>query len=67
MNHTQVIHEIKKNNYRMPKPNGCTDEYYAIMRKCWDAEPSQRPTFEALLNYFNDYFVIIQPMYKDPN
>ena len=28
---------------------GCTDSMYAVLRSCWDAEPSARPTFTSLV------------------
>jgi len=35
----------------------CPQELYEIMRKCWDAKPEQRPTFEYLRSFFDDYRV----------
>lgn len=67
MSHAEVIQKVKYEGYRMPKPNGlCTDPYYAIMKKCWHENPYERPTFEFLFNFFNDYFINIEPCYKDP-
>lgn len=31
--------------YRMPAPNGCPDEIYALMRHCWQHDPRMRPSF----------------------
>ena len=68
MTHPQVIYEVKENNYRMPKPQGmlCTDAYYAMMLKCWHEDPHQRPTFDSLYHFFNDYFINTQPCYRNP-
>ncbi len=67
MTHPQVIYEVKENNYRMPKPQGmCTDAYYAMMLKCWHEDPYQRPTFDSLYHFFNDYFINTQPCYRNP-
>jgi serine/threonine protein kinase len=64
MAHPQVIYEVKENGYRMPKPPGmCTDEFYAIMLKCWHEDANQRPTFEWLFAFFNDFYVSTQPSY----
>lgn len=53
------------NGYRMEKPDGlCTDEYYDIMKRCWSENPDNRPTFETLYNYFNTYFINIEPSYE---
>jgi serine/threonine protein kinase len=67
MTHPQVIYEVKENSYRMPKPQGlCTDPYYAMMLKCWHEDPYQRPTFDSLYHFFNDYFINTQPCYRNP-
>ncbi|KAH9520000.1 hypothetical protein Btru_071453 [Bulinus truncatus] len=34
--------------YRMDRPEDCPDELYAIMQKCWKAEPENRPHFSTL-------------------
>ncbi len=65
MSNQQVMNKIKFENYRMPKPPGlCTDIYYEKMLKCWNSDPNQRDTFEALYHFFNDYFVNIEPGYR---
>ena len=33
----------------MDKPSNCTNELYMMMRDCWHAVPSQRPTFKQLV------------------
>ncbi|XP_019634636.1 PREDICTED: tyrosine-protein kinase ABL1-like [Branchiostoma belcheri] len=33
---------------RLPKPPGCPDRLYDVMRSCWREEPSARPTPEEL-------------------
>ena len=58
MNNLQVMNEVKNNGYRMPMPAGlCTNDYYEIILKCWNADPDKRPTFESLFNRFNDYVI----------
>lgn len=65
MTHQKIIALVKFNDYRMPKPYGlCTDDFYSLMLKCWDKDPQQRPTFEWLYHYLNDYFVSVQPSYQ---
>jgi hypothetical protein len=67
MTHSEVIHKVKNENYRMPKPPGlCTDAYYNMMLKSWHEDPLKRPTFDALFHYFNDYFINTEPSYRDP-
>jgi serine/threonine protein kinase len=34
---------------RHHQPSGCSDELYAIMMRCWDAEPKKRPVFTDLV------------------
>ncbi|XP_068734120.1 uncharacterized protein [Montipora capricornis] len=39
---------VLKNNYRMPQPVHLDDEIYALMCECWQNDPNDRPTFEAI-------------------
>ncbi|XP_056144691.1 non-receptor tyrosine-protein kinase TYK2 [Lampris incognitus] len=34
---------------RLPCPRECPHQVHLLMRQCWDAEPSQRPSFESLI------------------
>ncbi|XP_063409092.1 platelet-derived growth factor receptor alpha-like [Mytilus trossulus] len=43
--------------FRHEKPDNCPENIYEIMLSCWNKEPSKRPTFEYLFNYFDDYEV----------
>lgn len=47
MTRDQVIGQLHI-GYRMPKPQYCTDELYAIMWQCWQEDPESRPTFLEL-------------------
>lgn len=41
----------------MSKPFGiCTDEYYLIMKQCWNRNADERPTFTRLYHIFSNYF-----------
>ncbi|XP_052633419.1 tyrosine-protein kinase JAK2 isoform X5 [Harpia harpyja] len=40
--------ELLKSNGRLPRPDGCPDEIYAIMKECWNNNVTQRPTFRDL-------------------
>ncbi|XP_016058256.1 PREDICTED: macrophage-stimulating protein receptor [Miniopterus natalensis] len=33
---------------RLPQPEYCPDSLYAVMQRCWDADPTTRPTFGML-------------------
>ena len=60
-----IKYMILDDDYRMEKPKGiCTDEYYNIMKECWKTKPEERPTFEALYNWFYDYFIKNEPQYQ---
>ncbi|XP_062615654.1 proto-oncogene tyrosine-protein kinase receptor Ret-like [Saccostrea cucullata] len=39
--------------YRMDRPEGCSDELYAVMQKCWKADPTERPVFSNLTAIFD--------------
>ncbi|XP_047997006.1 tyrosine-protein kinase Fer isoform X2 [Leguminivora glycinivorella] len=34
--------------YRMPAPEGCGEDVYALMLRCWEYEPDKRPHFHQL-------------------
>ena len=41
--------------YKLSKPSSCTDKIYDnIMLKCWAFEPSDRPTFEQILEIWKE-------------
>lgn len=40
--------ELLKNSTRLPKPDECPEEIYAIMMECWKSDVSLRPTFNDL-------------------
>ncbi|XP_053490477.1 tyrosine-protein kinase Fes/Fps isoform X1 [Ictalurus furcatus] len=44
MSNQQTRDEVER-GYRMPAPNGCPDEIYALMRHCWQHDPRMRPSF----------------------
>ncbi|XP_050666858.1 tyrosine-protein kinase Fer isoform X2 [Leptidea sinapis] len=43
--------------YRMPAPEGCPEEVYALMLRCWEYEPEKRP-------HFNQIYTIIDNIYN---
>uniref|UniRef100_A0A673SQB2 Fibroblast growth factor receptor n=1 Tax=Suricata suricatta TaxID=37032 RepID=A0A673SQB2_SURSU len=45
----EELFKLLKEGHRMDKPANCTDELYMMMRDCWHAVPSQRPTFKQLV------------------
>ncbi len=38
--------------YRMTKPDGCSEEFYGIMSRCWRLNPDERPSFKDLIGWF---------------
>ncbi|XP_003781652.1 tyrosine-protein kinase FRK [Otolemur garnettii] len=55
MTGAQVIQMLSQ-NYRLPQPSNCPQQFYSIMLECWNAEPKERPTFETLHWKLEDYF-----------
>eukprot|EP00070_Physeter_catodon_P016563 XP_023975248.1 fibroblast growth factor receptor 3 isoform X3 [Physeter catodon] len=45
----EELFKLLKEGHRMDKPANCTHDLYMIMRECWHAVPSQRPTFKQLV------------------
>uniref|UniRef100_A0A8C4IJ85 Fibroblast growth factor receptor n=1 Tax=Dicentrarchus labrax TaxID=13489 RepID=A0A8C4IJ85_DICLA len=45
----EELFKLLKEGHRMDKPSTCTQELYMMMRDCWNAVPSQRPTFKQLV------------------
>ncbi|XP_052777179.1 tyrosine-protein kinase SRK2-like [Mya arenaria] len=56
MTNKEVLNQVEC-GYRMPKPLKCSDAMYEIMIKCWDKREENRPTFEFLECFFDDFFV----------
>ncbi|KAM9331076.1 fibroblast growth factor receptor 1-like [Gastrophryne carolinensis] len=45
----EELFNLLKKGHRMDKPTNCTNELYMMMRDCWHAVSSQRPTFVQLV------------------
>ncbi|XP_048835998.1 LOW QUALITY PROTEIN: fibroblast growth factor receptor 1-A [Brienomyrus brachyistius] len=45
----EELFKLLKEGHRMDCPSTCTHELYMMMRDCWHAVPSQRPTFKQLV------------------
>ncbi|XP_065843848.1 fibroblast growth factor receptor-like isoform X2 [Oscarella lobularis] len=43
-----------KSNYRMSRPKNCPEILKDLMKSCWEFEPSNRPTFAAILETIQD-------------
>lgn len=64
LNNSETLNQVER-GYRMPKPQRCPDSMYDVMLKCWNKHPEDRPTFEYLFNFFDDYFTSTEPSYKE--
>uniref|UniRef100_H3AMP8 Fibroblast growth factor receptor n=1 Tax=Latimeria chalumnae TaxID=7897 RepID=H3AMP8_LATCH len=51
--------------HRMDKPSNCTHELYLLMRECWHAIPSQRPTFRQLVMELDRVLSAVSDEYLD--
>lgn len=45
-----LMKEYLLSEKRLPKPENCSDDIYKLMNKCWQFEPSARPTFQEVRN-----------------
>ncbi|XP_068685782.1 tyrosine kinase receptor Cad96Ca-like isoform X2 [Montipora foliosa] len=50
----RLIPDKIQKGYRMPKPRHVDSKLYEIMMKCWEEDPSDRPTFEKLRRTMKD-------------
>jgi len=56
----EVVAQVER-GYRMSKPHDCPEPIYEVMLQCWDAVTENRPTFDCLFHFFDDYFKSVQP------
>ncbi|XP_062981592.1 tyrosine-protein kinase Blk [Elgaria multicarinata webbii] len=67
MTNPEVIQNLER-GYRMPRPDTCPLELYAIMQKCWRNNPEERPTFEYLQSTLEDFYTSTEMQYQpEPN
>jgi len=67
MTNREVLERLES-NYRMPKPNTtpeCPDSLYELMLHCWHRDEYQRPTFEYIQSFLEDYFTATEPQYHE--
>jgi len=60
----EVIDAVLKKE-RLPKPEGCPNELYEIMMKCWRHNPDERPSFGELLTEFLNFVKATTPEKQD--
>ncbi|XP_032516125.1 tyrosine-protein kinase Fer isoform X2 [Danaus plexippus] len=44
------------NGYRMPAPEGCSEDVYALMLRCWEYEPEKRPHFHQIYTLIDNIY-----------
>ncbi|XP_035827652.1 tyrosine-protein kinase SRK2 [Aplysia californica] len=64
MNNKTVLEQVEL-GYRMEKPSDLPEGVYIKMQECWHEKPEQRPTFDHLFTYFDDYFISVEPSYRE--
>ena len=53
----QDVLEQLEIGYRMPKPQTCPKPVFVqCIRKCWNEDPDQRPTFGSICTFLSEYF-----------
>lgn len=61
----EELFKLLKEGHRMDKPSNCTHELYMMMRECWHAIPTQRPTFKQLVEELDRVLLSISDEYID--
>lgn len=47
------LFQLLREGHRMERPPNCSIDVYMIMRECWNAEPTHRPSFVELVEDFD--------------
>uniref|UniRef100_A0AAQ4S7R6 Tyrosine-protein kinase n=1 Tax=Gasterosteus aculeatus aculeatus TaxID=481459 RepID=A0AAQ4S7R6_GASAC len=63
MNNREVLEQVER-GYRMPCPQDCPPSLHELMVQCWKKDPEERPTFEYLQAFLEDYFTATEPQYQ---
>ncbi|KAM4677027.1 fibroblast growth factor receptor 4 isoform 1-T3 [Discoglossus pictus] len=61
----EELFKLLREGHRMDKPSNCTHELYMLMRECWHAVPSQRPTFKQLVEHLDRILTAVSEEYLD--
>ncbi|XP_061781367.1 proto-oncogene tyrosine-protein kinase Src isoform X1 [Nerophis lumbriciformis] len=59
----EVLDQVER-GYRMPCPAECPPSLHELMQTCWKREAEERPTFEYLHCFLEDYFTSTEPQYQ---
>lgn len=52
---SRQLFENLREGYRMEKPDYANDEMYKLMKKCWEADPGDRPSFLEISALFERF------------
>ncbi|XP_015209023.2 tyrosine-protein kinase Lyn isoform X2 [Lepisosteus oculatus] len=63
MSNSDVMTSIQR-GYRMPQPEDCPKELYAIMSSCWKTKPEDRPTFDYMQSVLDDFYTATEGQYQ---
>uniref|UniRef100_A0A8C7WHP9 Tyrosine-protein kinase n=1 Tax=Oncorhynchus mykiss TaxID=8022 RepID=A0A8C7WHP9_ONCMY len=59
----EVLEQVER-GYRMPCPGECPSSMHELMLICWRKDAEERPTFEYLQGFLEDYFTSTEPQYQ---
>ncbi|KAM6977397.1 proto-oncogene tyrosine-protein kinase Src isoform 2-T2 [Aplochiton taeniatus] len=59
----EVLDQVER-GYRMPCPAECPESLHDLMLTCWRKDAEERPTFEYLQGFLEDYFTSTEPQYQ---
>ncbi|KFZ50298.1 Tyrosine-protein kinase Yes, partial [Antrostomus carolinensis] len=63
MNNREVLERVER-GYRMQCPGNCPPSLHEVMVQCCKRDPEERPTFEYLQSFLEDYFTATEPQYQ---
>lgn len=63
MSNSDVMTALQR-GYRMPCVENCPDELYQVMCNCWKDKAEDRPTFEHLQGFLEDFFTATEAQYQ---
>lgn len=61
----EELFSLLREGHRMERPPNCPSELYGLMRECWHAVPSQRPTFKQLVEALDKVLLAVSEEYLD--
>ncbi|XP_036452603.1 tyrosine-protein kinase yes-like [Colossoma macropomum] len=59
----EVLEQVER-GYRMPCPPACPASLHELMLQCWRREADERPTFDYIKGFLEDYFTATEPQYQ---